>query len=221
MPWASQGMSPSFRASSSKTAMNSAPMRLRLTSGSVTPSSCVEESRGCVDVDEVDLEGVPERVPTTPRPRPCRSRPLSTNTQVSWSPIARWTSTATTDESTPPESAQRTRSRPTCARISSTAVSMNDGHRPRRRARRRGRGSSRGSSSPAACARPRGGTGRRRAAARSSAMAATGQLAVAPSADEAPGGAQHRVAVAHPHRDPAVALRHDALEAARSVARGA
>ena len=32
-----------------------------------------------------------------------RSRPWSTNTQVSWSPMARWISAAATEESTPPD----------------------------------------------------------------------------------------------------------------------
>ena len=51
---------------------------------------------------------------------------MSTKTHVSWSPIARWTSAAATAESTPPESAQRTRSRPTVARTDSTAWSTKE-----------------------------------------------------------------------------------------------
>ncbi len=39
-----------------------------------------------------------------------RSRPWSTNTQVSWSPIALWISAAATDESTPPDSPRITSS---------------------------------------------------------------------------------------------------------------
>jgi hypothetical protein len=39
-------------------------------------------------------------------PSSLRSRPWSTNTQVSWSPIARWISAAATLESTPPGQAQ-------------------------------------------------------------------------------------------------------------------
>ena len=50
-----------------------------------------------------------------------RSRPWSTNTQVSWSPIARWISAAATDESTPPDRPRITSSPPTCARIAATA----------------------------------------------------------------------------------------------------
>ena len=44
-------------------------------------------------------------------PSPARSSPWSTNTQTSWSPIARCSSAATTDESTPPDSPSSTRSR--------------------------------------------------------------------------------------------------------------
>jgi hypothetical protein len=46
-----------------------------------------------------------------------RIRPWSTNTHVSWSPIARWTSRAATDESTPPLRPQITLPSPTWARI--------------------------------------------------------------------------------------------------------
>ena len=52
-----------------------------------------------------------------------RSKPVSTNTQVSWSPMARWMSAAATDESTPPESPSMTSSLPTWARIFATASS--------------------------------------------------------------------------------------------------
>ena len=55
-------------------------------------------------------------------PSPCRpsfrrSRPWSTNTQVSWSPIARWISAAATLESTPPDRPRITSSSPTCSRM--------------------------------------------------------------------------------------------------------
>ncbi len=49
--------------------------------------------------------------------------PWSTNTQVSWSPIASWISTAATAESTPPERPQITLPLPTWARIFSIASS--------------------------------------------------------------------------------------------------
>ena len=53
-----------------------------------------------------------------------RSRPVSTNTQVSLSPIARCSSAATTDESTPPDSPRTTSSSPTCARTRAIWSSM-------------------------------------------------------------------------------------------------
>ena len=65
-------------------------------------------------------------VSTTWSPSSLRMRPVSTNTQVSWWPMALWTSAAATAESTPPESPQMARPSPTCARISSTWVSMTE-----------------------------------------------------------------------------------------------
>ncbi len=50
-----------------------------------------------------------------------RSRPWSTSTQVSRSPTASCTSRAVTALSTPPDSPQITRPRPTCARMRATA----------------------------------------------------------------------------------------------------
>src|SRR5216684_2840423 len=93
---------------SAKTEINSAPIILRLRSGSVTPLSCVRKR--------------PEAsTPMTRRPRRSRSissvcsnsflrsRPVLTKTFVRRSPMARCTSTAATVESTPPLSAQMTR----------------------------------------------------------------------------------------------------------------
>ena len=120
-------MSPEVRAASSaNTAMNSAPMRLRFTSGSVTPFKPRQES----------LRRHPRRSPACPRAAPAvrwcrwnsflRSSPLSTKTFVSRSPMARCTSAAATAESTPPLSAQMARSFPTCSRMASTVSAMND-----------------------------------------------------------------------------------------------
>ena len=53
-----------------------------------------------------------------------RSRPVSTNTQVSWSPIALCSSAATTEESTPPDRPSITSSVPTCARTRAIWSSM-------------------------------------------------------------------------------------------------
>ena len=109
----------------------------------------------------------PPNVSTTCSASFSRSRPWSTKTHVSWSPTALWTSSAATAESTPPESAQSTRSVPTCGADALDLLLDHGGRRPRRAARRRRRrGSSSGPPGRAACARPRGGTGRRRARAR-------------------------------------------------------
>ena len=55
---------------------------------------------------------------------------MSTKTQVSWSPIASWISTAATDESTPPESPQITLPVPTCAWIFATCSARSAAMRP-------------------------------------------------------------------------------------------
>ena len=57
---------------------------------------------------------------------PERMRPVSTKTQVSWSPIALCTRAAATAESTPPLSAHNTRSEPTWSRTAATCCSMID-----------------------------------------------------------------------------------------------
>ena len=55
---------------------------------------------------------------------------MSTKTQVSWSPIASWIRTAATEELTPPERPQITRSRPTSARMSRDRLVAVGRHRP-------------------------------------------------------------------------------------------
>ena len=55
-----------------------------------------------------------------------RIRPWSTKTQVSFSPTALWTSSAATEESTPPERPQITRPSPTWAWIFSTCSAITD-----------------------------------------------------------------------------------------------
>ena len=66
------------------------------------------------------------KVASTCSASPARISPVSTNTHESWSPMALWTSAATTAESTPPERAHNTRARPTLARTSSIAASMTE-----------------------------------------------------------------------------------------------
>ena len=66
----------------------------------------------------------PPNVSTTCSASFSRRSPWSTKTHVSWSPTALCTRSAATAESTPPESAQSTRSEPTAARIRATCSSM-------------------------------------------------------------------------------------------------
>ena len=64
------------------------------------------------------------KVSSTWSASPERMRPVSTKTQVSWSPIALCTNAAATAESTPPLRAHSTRSPPTWARTAATCCSM-------------------------------------------------------------------------------------------------
>ena len=115
-------------ASSSKTAMNSLPMILRLVSGSVTPASLLRKR---------SVESTATRRSPRLSRRPCctfsnsflRRTPLFTNTQVSreepWSSrMARSTSVAATAESTPPERAQIARPSPTVWRTLAMVASI-------------------------------------------------------------------------------------------------
>ena len=88
-------------------------MIIRLRSGSSTPASrSRKRSRAST---WISLMPRPSRnVSTTCSASPLRSRPWSTSTQVSWSPIASWTSAAAVAESTPPERPQMTPPEPTC-----------------------------------------------------------------------------------------------------------
>ena len=100
-------------------------MRLRFSSGSVTPARASRKKS--VASTSITLSLVFSRKKrSTLADSPVRMRPLFTWMQVSWSPMARCTRAATTDESTPPDRAQSTRSVPTRARISATVWSMNE-----------------------------------------------------------------------------------------------
>ena len=103
--------------------MNSAPIALRLASGSLSPDSRARKRSSASTATSGTLKWS-RNAEMTCSPSFLRIRPWSTNTHVSWSPIARWTSSAATDESTPPESPQITRPVPTCARILSICSSM-------------------------------------------------------------------------------------------------
>ena len=98
-------------------------MILRLASGSVTPASL---PRNCSLASTwITLAcSWPANISITSSPSFSRSRPWSTNTQVSWSPMARWISAAATLESTPPDRPRITSSSPTCSRMRSTASAM-------------------------------------------------------------------------------------------------
>ena len=114
--------------------MNSRPMILRFSSGSLTPSSAARNwSAAATTLSCTPVAATKSR--STCSASPSRSSPWSTKTQVSWSPIARCTSAAATAESTPPDSPQITRLPPTWARIASTCSSMmfasvHDGRQP-------------------------------------------------------------------------------------------
>jgi hypothetical protein len=80
-------MSPSFRASSSKTRMNSSPIRRRFSSGSSTPSMRAR-NRSCARTCTSGTWKWPPNVSATCSPSFARMKPWSTKTQVSWSPTA-------------------------------------------------------------------------------------------------------------------------------------
>ena len=127
MPWTrKRGPSPplpSSRATVSNSRMNSSPMILRLASGSVTPASA-SKNRSWAFTWISSTPNCRVNVSSICSPSSLRISPVSTKTQVSWSPTALVTSAAATAESTPPESAQSTFSSPTCARIAATWSSM-------------------------------------------------------------------------------------------------
>lgn len=106
----------------SKIRMNSRPMILRFSSGSLTPSNAARNwswastTLSCAPVAATKSF-------STCSTSPLRSRPWSTNTQVSWEPMARCTSAPATAESTPPLSAQMARFSPIWVRMRSTCSS--------------------------------------------------------------------------------------------------
>ena len=98
-------------------------MRRRFSSGSLTPAS---RSRNCAlaSTTRRSMPRCRRKVASTCSRSCSRSSPWSTKMQVSRSPTARCTSTAATDESTPPDSPQITRwSGPTSSRIRSISLS--------------------------------------------------------------------------------------------------
>jgi hypothetical protein len=104
--------------------MNSSPMIFRLRSGSSTPAS-LARNRSSASTWTRGMPN-PSNASTTCSASFSRIRPWSTKTQVSLSPTARWTSSAATEESTPPESPQITLPSPTWALICLTCSAITD-----------------------------------------------------------------------------------------------
>ena len=71
--------------------------RLALGLGVVDARERLEEFLGRIDMDQRDVEMAAKQADDFSA-SPCRNSPWSTNTQVSWSPIASWISTAATAE---------------------------------------------------------------------------------------------------------------------------
>ena len=109
MPWPRNRAPPIAAASCSNTSMKVWPMMRRFCSGSSTPASRSrnrsERRRRCRAIPSCPAKTVSIRSRS-----PARSRPVSTKTHLSRSPIARWISAAATDESTPPDKPISTRS---------------------------------------------------------------------------------------------------------------
>ena len=110
--------------------MNSSPIRLRLSSGSITPASLRQEPVRGLHVDERHA-GSGGR--TSPRPARARPRAGARYRRTRRSAARRsalWTRSAATAESTPPESAHSTSASPTCSRIRGHAPLDHVGRRP-------------------------------------------------------------------------------------------
>ncbi len=123
MPCTRNGTAPSLPASSSKMRMNSPPIALRFSSGSVMPRSRSRNRSWARTCTSGTWKWWPNACSTCSASL-WRMKPWSTNTQVSRSPIARCTSSAATALSTPPERPQMARWSPTCARMRSTCSSI-------------------------------------------------------------------------------------------------
>ena len=99
---------------------------LALGLGLADAGELVQEAVLGVDGHERDPCSCSRKAVMTWSPSFLRIRPWSTKMHVSWSPIAWWTSTAATDESTPPERPQMTFASPTCARMRAICSSTID-----------------------------------------------------------------------------------------------
>ena len=97
-------------------------MVLRLTSGSVTPAKA--ERNSLEASTPLILSPIPLYCSKTLWNSPLRKSPLLTKIQCNWLPIALFSNTAATVESTPPERPNTTFSLPTCALSAATVVSI-------------------------------------------------------------------------------------------------
>src|SRR5512135_2351839 len=111
-------------ASASNTSMNVLPIILRFFSGSSTPAR--RERKASEASTYFKFRPILENVSWTRLPSPFLRTPLLTNMHVNWSPTALCTSAATTEESTPPESAHITCLPPTRSRMLRTEYSINE-----------------------------------------------------------------------------------------------
>ena len=148
-----------FRASASNTSMKRRRSACASPRG-VTFRPAEESVREASTRHEIE---VPATRPRTSSHSPFRSTPLSTNTLVSWSPTARWTISAVTAESTPPEAAQHPVPADAAA-YRETADRRSARPSSRASAASRTRKFLRTLVAPAACGPLRDGTGRRTAA---------------------------------------------------------
>ena len=108
VPWTRKVASTRPPVCSSKMRTNSSPMILRLSSGSVMPRRR-SKKRSPASTWMSSMPRWRRNVSTTCADSPSRISPVSTYTQVSWGPMARWTSAAATAESTPPDRPQMAR----------------------------------------------------------------------------------------------------------------
>ena len=161
-PGRGSGTSPSRCASSSKTRMNSSPIRSRFSSGSVTPASRARKRSLRVDVDERDVEVAAERLDHL-------RRLVLAQQAVVDEDAGELVADRLVDEQRGDRRVDAAGERAEHAlaadlRADPLDLLLDHGRRRpgRRRARRRRRGSSSAPPCRAACARPRGGTGRRR-----------------------------------------------------------
>src|SRR5450756_2952692 len=100
VPWTRNGMPCMARACSAKQSMNAAPMTLRFFSGSVT---FLSDAKNRAEAS-MRTRGISKRrwnSDSTRSPSPVLSSPVSTNTHVRRLPMARCTSVAATELSTP------------------------------------------------------------------------------------------------------------------------